>query len=61
MSYKKRKKLKKSIVKIQKMDCPSEVKIIESLIEKISTDIKAEFDLDKRVDLPRFSRHEDVI
>ena len=41
--------MKKSIVKIQKMDCPSEVKIIESLIEKISTDIKAEFDLEKRV------------
>ena len=37
--------MKKTKIKIQKMDCPSEIKMIEGIVEKIDQDIKMEFDL----------------
>lgn len=41
--------MKKTLVKIQKMDCPSEIKMIEGLAEKINPNIKTEFDLENRI------------
>ena len=41
--------VKKSQVKIPKMDCPSEIKMIEAIIEKIDSQIEMEFDLDDRM------------
>lgn len=40
--------MKKTKIKIQKMDCPSEIKMIEGIVEKIDQDIKMEFDLGDR-------------
>ena len=41
-------KMKKTKIKIQKMDCPSEIKMIEGIVEKIDQEIKMEFDLGDR-------------
>ncbi len=41
--------MKKTLVKIQKMDCPSEIKMIEGLAKKINPNIKTEFDLESRI------------
>ncbi len=40
--------MKKTSIKISKMDCPSEIKMIEGFIDKIDPNIKIEFDLDSR-------------
>ena len=40
--------MKKTSVKIKKMDCPSEIKMIEGLMEKIDSKSKMEFDLESR-------------
>lgn len=40
--------MKKTKIKIQKMDCPSEVKMIEGIVERIDQEIKMEFDLGDR-------------
>lgn len=41
--------MKKTMIKIQKMDCPSEIKMIEGMVEKIDQNIKIEFDLGNRI------------
>ena len=41
--------MKKTSINIQKMDCPSEMKMIESLMENIDFKSKMEFDLETRV------------
>jgi len=41
--------LKKTNIKIQKMDCPSEIKMIESLMENLDSEAKMEFYLDSRI------------
>jgi Co/Zn/Cd efflux system component len=41
--------VKKTIVKIKKMDCPSEIKLIEGLTESIDSTAKMEFDLESRI------------
>tara|TARA_R100000656_G_scaffold73567_1_gene54762 strand:- start:1243 stop:2085 length:843 start_codon:yes stop_codon:yes gene_type:complete len=40
--------VKRTIVKINKMDCPSEIKMIESQFERLDDNIKLEFDLNER-------------
>lgn len=40
--------MKKTIVKIPKMDCPSEIKMIEGLIEKFDSKTKMDFNLEDR-------------
>ena len=40
--------MKKTIIKINKMDCPSEIKMIEGILEKLDQNIKVEFDLSAR-------------
>jgi len=40
--------MKKSIIKIVKMDCPSEIKMIEGMMESLDSTSKMEFDLDSR-------------
>lgn len=40
--------MKKTLVKIQKMDCPSEIKMIEGVVEKIDNNTRIEFDLGER-------------
>lgn len=40
--------MKKTKIKIQKMDCPSEIKMIEGAVEKIDQDIRMDFDLGDR-------------
>ena len=40
--------MKRTSIKISKMDCPSEIKMIEGFIEKIDPNIKIEFDLNSR-------------
>lgn len=40
--------MKKTTIKIKKMDCPSEIKMIEGLIENIDSSAKMEFDLESR-------------
>ncbi len=40
--------MKKTKVKVDKMDCPSEIKMIEGLMESLDTTAKMEFDLDSR-------------
>lgn len=40
--------MKKTTVKIKKMDCPSEIKMIEGSIENLDINIKMDFDLDSR-------------
>lgn len=40
--------MKKTKIKIQKMDCPSEIKMIEGVVEKIDQDIRMDFDLGDR-------------
>lgn len=40
--------MKKSIIKIVKMDCPSEIKMIEGLMESLDGTAKMEFELDSR-------------
>ncbi|MFG1520343.1 cation diffusion facilitator family transporter [Halobacteriovorax sp. ZH1_bin.1] len=37
--------MKKTKVHVKKMDCPSEIKLIEGMIEKVDQSIKMEFDL----------------
>ncbi len=37
--------MKKTKVHVKKMDCPSEIKLIEGMIEKVDQSIKIEFDL----------------
>ncbi|MCT4641205.1 MAG: cation transporter [Bacteriovoracaceae bacterium] len=39
----------KSTIKISKMDCPSEIKMIEGLMEGLDGNAKMEFDLDSRI------------
>lgn len=41
--------MKKSKIKVPKMDCPSEIKMIEAIVEKLDAQIKMEFDLNDRV------------
>lgn len=41
--------MEKTKIKIQKMDCPSEIKMIEAMIENIDQSIKVEFDLGSRI------------
>ena len=40
--------MKKTSIKIKKMDCPSEIKMIEGLMENIDSNAKMEFDLESR-------------
>ena len=40
--------MKKTIIKIPKMDCPSEIKMIEGLFEQVDSQIKIDFDLNSR-------------
>lgn len=40
--------MKETKIKIQKMDCPSEIKMIEGIVEKIDLEIKMEFNLGDR-------------
>lgn len=41
--------MNKTSVKIKKMDCPSEIKMIEGLMEKLDPSAKMEFDLESRI------------
>ena len=41
--------MNKTIVKIKKMDCPSEIKMIERLMENLDPTAKMEFNLDSRI------------
>jgi|TARA_R110000868_G_scaffold132380_6_gene343263 Co/Zn/Cd efflux system component len=41
--------MNKTSVKIKKMDCPSEIKMIEGLMEKLEPSAKMEFDLESRI------------
>jgi Co/Zn/Cd efflux system component len=41
--------MKKTNIKIPKMDCPSEIKLIEGAIENLDPLIKMKFDLEKRI------------
>jgi Co/Zn/Cd efflux system component len=40
--------MKKTIIQIKKMDCPSEVKMIEGILDKLDLNIKVDFDLGNR-------------
>lgn len=40
--------MKKTSIKIKKMDCPSEIKMIEGLMESLDSNAKMEFDLKSR-------------
>ena len=40
--------MKKSTIYIKKMDCPSEIKMIESLFENLDSSIKINFNLSSR-------------
>lgn len=40
--------MKKTTIRIKKMDCPSEIKMIEGLMEGLDESAKMEFDLDSR-------------
>ena len=41
--------MNKTSVRIKKMDCPSEIKMIEGLMEKLDPSAKMEFDLESRI------------
>lgn len=41
--------MKKTAIKVPKMDCPSEIKMIEGVVENLDLQIKMEFDLDRRI------------
>lgn len=41
--------MKKTIIQINKMDCPSEIKMLESLFQGIDENIKMEFNLNGRI------------
>lgn len=43
--------MNKSTIKIKKMDCPSEIKMIEGLMESLDSTAKIEFDLNSRTAL----------
>lgn len=53
--------MKKTSIKVSKMDCPSEIKLIERALENLDPLIKMEFDLDKRTVVFYHNIEEDLI